>query len=135
MSNMDNNMEPWSDYGMDRYDRNKMNSMVRSAREFQMLYPDVYYKVQPFVMVMCDEMDTYGTMMPTQEMIDYMCDCIYDDVIRMYPDLADNYSDMEAVPTINGFGGFSGFGRRRGAFRDLITILLLTEFFRRRRRY
>jgi len=131
-----NYMEPWSgDYGMDRYDRNKLHSMVRSARDFEMLYPDVYYKVQPYVMMMCDEMDSCGTMMPSQEMVDYMCDCIYEDLSRMYPDLTDNYADVDAVPTINGFGGFGRFRRRRGPFRDLITILLLTEFFRRRRRF
>lgn len=111
---------------------------------YQSVYPDVYYKVMPFVMMACDELDTsdYETMSP--EMIMVTTDQICEDVLRMYPDLAQQvqYGDMsyEAAAAYNIPGSnveSQQFYRRRGIFRDLVTIILLNEFFgrRRRRRY
>lgn len=111
----------------------------------QMVYPEIYYKLQPYIMMVCDQVDTYGSMMPTQEMIENITDSIYDDVCRMYPDMAeyahakDSKNDPDPVVETARFGPAPGmFGwrfRRRGMFRDLIDILLLSELFRRRRRY
>jgi hypothetical protein len=108
------------------------------------VYPEVFYKLQPYIMMACDRMDTYGSMMPTQEMVEQMSDGIYDNVSRMYPEMAEyanNYDkkmkDDQTVETVLfGRGPFFGFGfRRRGLFRDLIDILLLSELTRRRRYY
>ena len=121
---------------------------VASLIAYQLAYPEVYYRLQPHIMMACDQMDSYGYAMPTQEVMDQMADGIYNDVIRLYPDMIDY--DGATIPTVsigdpNGFGhGFRdrnsgvGFGRgfgRRGLFRDLIDILLLSELFRRRRRF
>lgn len=91
--------------------------------------------------------------MPTQEMVDDMCDHIHNQVCRMHPEIAEyamkhdnDAADDPPDPPMSpfGFGGFErGFGRmgfgfpfrRRGLLRDLISILLLSELFRRRRHY
>jgi hypothetical protein len=66
----------------------------------------------------------------------------------MYPDIAEYAENMDKknpgeVPVIRGLGqglfdrNFDMFGRRfrrRGILRDLIGIMLISEFFRRRRR-
>lgn len=118
--------------------------ILRDARTFHIVYPEIYYKVQPYVIMMCDEMDVYGPVMPSQETLDQMADCIYDDCCRANPDLAEYAREMEkndqAVPAVNSFGNPDGFGfrrrpRRRGFFRDFISVLLLSELFRRRRRF
>ncbi|NLY71751.1 MAG: hypothetical protein GX076_08780 [Clostridiales bacterium] len=111
-----------------------MDSAVKDAMEFRMVYPEIYYKIQPFVLMMCDEMDAYGTGMPTQEMIDHMTDHIYDNLCRMYPELRE--SAEETAKEVNVQFRPYGYGRRRrrGFLGDLINILLLTELFGRRRR-
>ena len=131
--------------------QNAENNVNAQAMEYRTVYPEVYYKLQPYIMMVCDQMDTYGTTMPSQEMIERMSDNIYEDMCAMYPDIADyvrsteRTADMEAVETITPLRSFGSRGRdfgrpggrfrRRGVFRDLIGILLLSEFFRRRRRY
>lgn len=107
---------------------------------YQRVYPDVYYKVQPFVMMACDEMDADHYEMPAQEMIRHASDQIYQDVCRIHPDLAarDHYREMsyEAASAYNISENFieaqQFFGG--GFFNDLIDIMLLNELFRRRRR-
>jgi hypothetical protein len=141
------------------YNQATMPQMMSGAMKYQALYPEVFYKLQPYVMMACDQMDAYGYMMPTQEIIEHMSDNICDDVCKMYPDLAEyahkNDNTMKADPPNDPDGrmgdhgfmsdneGFMrdrdrfGFGRgfrRRGFFRDFIDILLLSELFGRRRR-
>lgn len=121
------------------------------------VYPEVFYKIQPYIMLACDQMDTLNPAMPTQEMAEQMSDNIYDAVTRTYPEMAEYARSADtrasgdpedaygpAVEAVSfgvgpGFGPGMGFGRRfpfrrRGVFRDLIDILLLQELFRRRRR-
>ncbi len=108
---------------------------------FECIYPDVYYKVQPFAMMACDEMDACNCGMPTRDMVRQMSDQIYEDACRVHPDLAerDNYLGMsyEAAAAFNMPGSTveTQQWRRGGFFRDLIDIILLNELFRRRRRY
>lgn len=109
---------------------------------YQCVYPDVYYKVQPFVMMACDEMDACNCGMPSHDMVRQMSDHIYEDICRIHPDLAerDQYQGMsiEAAAAYNVPGSFveAQQWRRGGFFNDLIDIILLNEFFgRRRRRY
>ncbi len=115
--------------------------LSEQTRAYRRMYPDVYYKVQPYVMMVCDEMDDYDDYeMPSQEMIWQMSDRIYDDVCKMYPEYAeyDRYSEMsyEAATAYNLASNIEQqqYYRRRGVFGDLISILLLTELFGRRRR-
>lgn len=119
-----------------------------AMQAYQAAYPEIFYKLQPYIMMLCDQMDTFGSAMPNQEMIEQMSDNIYEDLLRMYPDLADYVrshdnampEEEEAVEVIT-YGGFRPGGRRRRPFRrrglprDLIQILLLSELARRRRRY
>ena len=118
----------------------------------QMVYPEIFYKLQPYILLVCDQMDTFSSLMPTQEMIEQMTDGIYDDVCRMYPEIAEYARDYDnkakddppdpADPPFGFGGGFRMFDRdrmfrfrRRGLARDLIDILLLQELSRRRRRF
>ncbi len=105
------------------------------------VYPEVYYKVMPFVMMACDELDVNGYEMLSPEMIMETADRICDDVLRMYPDLAQQvqYDGMtyEAASAYDMLGSnveSQQFYRRRNIFRDLVTIILLNELFGRRRR-
>jgi hypothetical protein len=110
------------------------------------VYPEIFYKLQPYIMLVCDQMDTFSPMLPTQDMVEQMTDNIYDDVCRMYPDLAEyaraneNQSNREPPSEYGGIGFGFPFVigprfRRRGLLRDLIDILLISEFSRRRRRF
>lgn len=107
-----------------------------NTRMMDCVYPEIYYKVQPFIMMACDQMDMH--QMPTQAMIDQMADNIHDDVVRMYPDMAEYaQSTMTTIadphdPPPFGRDHRDGRFRRRGLFNDLITILLLQELLGRR---
>lgn len=107
---------------------------------YQLTYPEIYYKLQPYISMVCDQINPLE--MPTQEMLDRISDNIYDDVCKRYPDLESYVNNNKVntdtvVPTIMfGNPGMFGWGfRRRGVFRDVIDILLLSELFNRRRRY
>lgn len=109
--------------------------------DYQCLYPDVYYKIQPFVMMACDELDASNYGMPTRDMVRQISDQIYDDVCRVHPDLAerDNYQGMsyEAASAYSVPGSMVEAQQfsRGGFFNDLLDIVLLNEIFRRRRRF
>lgn len=123
---------------------NIMNSLAEETRKQRSMYPEIFYKLEPFICSTCDAIDAIG-IMPTQEELDKITDDIYEDFRNMHPDLAeymsanDGRNDMqEAVPTQVFIGGgfrpgrFRGF-RRRGLGRDLISLLLLSRLFGRRR--
>ena len=107
---------------------------------YQCVYPEVYYRVMPFVMMACDEFDAGDYEMLSPEMVRQTTDRIYEDVCRIHPELAewDQYSEMsyEAAAAYNISGSYVETQQFRGGgfFRDLITIILLDEFFGRRRR-
>lgn len=107
---------------------------------YQCVYPDVYYKIQPFVMMACDEMDASDYGMPSYETVRHISDRICDDVYRVHPDLAeqDHYLGMsyEAASAYNVTENVVEAQQyyRGGVFRDLVTIILLNELFRRGRR-
>lgn len=128
---------------------------VTKAKAFQLVYPDIYYKLQPYIMMVCDQMDAYNAPIPTQEMIENMTDSIFDDVVRMFPDVAEYVREYEKqMPSNTTEENIAPVQidltrrgdrdrdrdrrdprfRRRGLFRDLIDILFLTELLRRRRR-
>lgn len=106
---------------------------------YRVIYPELYYRLQPYVLSACDELDSYDTM-PSQEMIEKMSDSIYEDMLRMYPDFSDyirehgSNDSRAAMNPIVSVQRFRPRSRRRGLFRDFIDILLLSELNRRRRR-
>lgn len=120
-----------------------MPSMEDNNVGCYLCYPEVYYKVQPFVMAVCDQMDSYNRAMISQEMFDQMSDDIYTNVFMMYPDLAEyaNCHEMTSSVEAERFRDFDRGRRffprrrfrRRGLFRDFIELLLLNELFRRGR--
>ncbi|MEL7656864.1 MAG: hypothetical protein AAGU75_13265 [Bacillota bacterium] len=116
---------------------------VEGSMICNLCYPEVYYKIQPFVMTTCDQIDTHNRAMISQEMFDQMSDGIYTNVCMMYPDLAEyaNCQDMSSYVETERFRDFDRGRRffprrrfrRRGLFRDFIELLLLNELFRRGR--
>ena len=52
-------------------------------------YPDVYYRVQPYVMSVCDQIDSDDGIILSREMLDQISDNIYNSILNDYPDLAD----------------------------------------------
>lgn len=135
---------------MNQYNNPNENQMplnqapIANMMPYRMVYPEVFYRVQPFIMNVCDQMDACNYMMPNQEMMDQMSDNIHDDLIQMYPDMAQydsNYNNATGAEqtVIDVIGGspffFRPHFRRRGLLRDLISILLFSEFQRRRRRH
>ncbi len=131
-----NNNDMYPDYLM-----NDMSYIHEQARAYRAQFPEIYYRLQPYIMMACDEMEDYSPGMPTQEMLDEMTDSIYEEMMRMYPDMtdymADSYESSSVVAQFDRGGPFDFRRRfrRRGLPRDLITILLLQELFRRRRRF
>ena len=123
-----------------QYSQAELNDLLK----YSLTYPEIYYKCMPFVMMVCDQIDTYTSGMPTQDMIDQMSDNVVEDLTQIYPDLSDYSSETKQSSTtaINQFGNRDRdydyrrrFRRRRGPFRDFIEFLILSELFRRRRRY
>lgn len=112
--------------------------------DYEIVFPEIYYRLQPYVLMVCDQLNLFGSTMPTQAMIDNISDSIYDDVCKRDPQLAEylqaqSSKDDDTVPVVKRFGNdppaFGWRFRRRGLPRDLIEILLLSELFGRRRRY
>lgn len=115
---------------------------AEDAMTYRALYPEVYYKLQPYITAACDIMDSYGITMPTQKQLDDMTDGIYDEFVRTYPDMAEYMNDNDnrnnpndPPPFSGGFRRFRpGFRfRRRGLGRDFISALLLAELLGRGR--
>ena len=69
--------------------------LAAGAAEGEMIHPKLYHKIHPFVLEACDEMEMHGVMMPTNAMMDCMCDRICDKVFRIYPEMAKYDVDYE----------------------------------------
>ena len=92
-------------------------------------YPETYYKVQPFVMAVCDQMNG---LLPSQELFDEISNDIYLNVCMMYPDLAEYVNGSHIKPLVESQQRDRNFGfRRKSPFQDFIDIILLNELFRR----
>lgn len=104
-----------------------MPDMTGGAESYMPEYPDIYHKVQPHVSAACDDMEMHGWMMPTTRMMRCMCDHIHQNVMQMYPEMANYGAGGMSVSDYDPVGG--------GPVRDVIAILLLAELFRRRRVY
>ena len=115
-------------------------TLVEETKKHRALYPEIHYKLKPFISVTCDAIQASG-LNPTQEEMDEITDNIYDDFCKMHPEMEnymktenDTAASPEAVQTI-AYGGRYGYGyggfRRRGIGRDLIGGLLLGELLGR----
>lgn len=124
---------------------NNPNINKMELPDFGNTYPEIFYKIQPYILMICDQMDTYyGDMVPNQEMLDQMSENIFNILVDMYPDIkeyARSYEQNEVEPTVTQVLARSprhqgrGYRRNRGLLRDLIDILFFSEYYRRRRRY
>jgi len=135
---------------------------------FQLFYPDIYYKLQPHVMSACDHIDS-NTAMPSQDMIESLSDKIHSEVCHMYPEVAAYAAiqankkkcvkkrpcccgkhDTKPSPGPEPFFRHSNQSQimtqapmqypmyndksgNKEMLRDFINILLLNEFYRRRK--
>jgi len=140
--------------------RKDVPPMQAGASTYPIMYPEIYYRIHPVVCRVCEEMDDLRMPMPTQEAVEAMVDRAHDEVCRLYPDIAEYARECEKnakesgtdigiqqiyggygypYPYVGipyGYGGFGGYGfrsRRRGLLRDLISIVLISQLFRRRR--
>lgn len=127
--------------GIATYAKAASDPVMAAIEEYRMVYPEIFYKLQPYIMMVCDQLEAYGNSVPNQDMLDRITEGIYKDILEMYPDMVEYVNEQEkketgAVETISRSGGYGRRFRRRGLFRDLIDILFLSEFLgRRRRRY
>lgn len=128
--------EPYGNQGMTPWPYNQIgvaHTMEEMAKqEIQIFYPEVFYKVQPYVMERCNQLETYCCMGITPEMVNYMAENIYNDVCMMYPNFAHDScqsAGMKQDFTVEA-NQWRGYGNS-GLFGNLIEILLLNEIFRR----
>ncbi len=129
-------------YGDNLQPAKRPESSVSPMTTSQMAFPEIFYKIQPYIMMVCDQLDAFGSTMPAQETLDNIVDGIYNDICVRDPNLAGYLRSQEANPAMQSANSNADpppYGwrfRRRGVPRDLIEILLLSELFgRRRRRY
>ncbi|NLM61807.1 MAG: hypothetical protein GX193_06985 [Clostridiales bacterium] len=141
VKSLDNNsMMPYRDNNYPMSDNRQQLLPDMDKKSPCSTYPDIYYRLMPYIMMVCDQAEANGVDMPSQEMIESISDNIYEDMMRNYPDMAEYIRRYEQNPDraaslpVQGPFFFGRRPRRRGPFRDLIDILLLSEFARRRRR-
>lgn len=145
MSNAPMNYQPSMPQMMQAYPQMAAAPAMENAMTYEAIYPEIYYKLKPYITMTIDIIFLNGAMMPTQQQLEDMSDGIYDDFCAMYPDMADYMSKSMAnddppgdpPPFRGGFGGAGGFRpgfgrfRRRGLGKDFIAALLLSELLGR----
>ena len=47
-------------------------------------YPEIYYRLAPYIMMVCDQAESAGVEMPSQQMIESITDSIYDDMVKTF---------------------------------------------------
>lgn len=142
------NMEPMPDCPMSaqagmpdmmtNVSQNAVYPFMDNAMMNMAAYPEIFYKLMPFIMLTVDLIFSSG-MMPTQQQLDEITDGIFDDFCTMYPDMASYMGASDAVPAFaadmpfrGGYiGGYrpSNRFRRGGLGRDLINVWLLSQLF------
>ena len=155
-------MDQYQDYmGMSGLPNAYYPMMQYPASQLESMYPKCYYMIYPRVKRMCDMMYQQGMVTPTPQMMQQMTDQIYDEVEPMMAEedmmemdmqmMPENMQDMQMMPEqMQPMGTkpmmedkgcyemdarqFGFFPRPRRRFlRDLISILLIRQLFRRRR--
>nr|WP_315021705.1 hypothetical protein [uncultured Aminipila sp.] len=93
-------------------------------------YPEIYYKVQPFVIFACDQLESCRHII-NQNVLDQVGDDIYAKVCMMHPDLEEYASQYPMKLSVESTQRHRRVFRRRGVFRDFIDLLLLNELLGR----
>lgn len=104
---------------------NQTKAAGSGAGEYELLYPEIYYQMQPYIIEACDQLDAAGVAMPTAEILS-----VVGDRIEKRFEVPGTSGMKQAVPDST-----PAALRSRGLFRDLLDILILNELFGRRRRY
>jgi hypothetical protein len=137
MGNVPMSNQPMQDMTQ-QFNPTAINPAAQNAMTYSAIYPEIYYKLKPYISMASDMVFSNGGIMPTQQELDDMTDSIYDDFVNSNPDMGDymKKTDVDtAVPTFDGFGFRPGFRfgrfRRRGLGRDFISALLLAELLGR----
>lgn len=105
---------------------------ISEGMAYAPMYPEIYYKVYPYVSRVCDESDRSFAIYLSQVQVESMVNECYDLCIKAMPEL-EEYS----IPNVSGKEDLeiTQMERpRRPILRDLIAIILLFELFRRRDR-
>jgi hypothetical protein len=107
-------------------------------------YPEIYYKLQPYILRACREMSVYGIL--TEEMIEEICCHICEEACRSYPEFEEykntgeentNAETNNNTPAMYAYPyDWRRHTGRGGLLHDIVRILFLSRFFGgRRRRY
>ncbi|SFP58342.1 hypothetical protein [Caldicoprobacter faecalis] len=110
-----------------------MEPEVYDGMVYPVMYPEIYYKIYPYVCRICDEMDDPYVLYPSQTQVEDMINRCYDLCVKEMPEL-EEYAGVKMQEKLDAEN--LQFERRRmPILRDLIAIILLSELFRRRRRF
>lgn len=109
---------------------NSIDSIAKHNFGSDVTYPEIYYKVQPFIIFSCDQMESCKHMI-NQNMLDQVGDDIYTKVCEMYPDIEEYANQYPMRLSVESEQRQRRFFRRRGIFQDFIDLLLINELFRR----
>ncbi len=74
-----------------------VSPVMENAMTYRAVYPEILYKLMPYISMTCDLIFSYG-MMPTQQQLEEMSAGIHRDFCSMYPDMA----DYMGAPELNG---------------------------------
>lgn len=107
-----------------------VDSVTRHNFASDVTYPEIYYKVQPFIIFACDQMESSKHMI-NQNMLDQVGDDIYTKVCEMYPDIEEYANQYPIKMSVESSQRQRRFFRRRGVFQDFVDLLLINELFRR----
>ncbi|NMA95556.1 MAG: hypothetical protein GX974_05910 [Clostridiales bacterium] len=97
---------------------------------YPIMYPDIYYQIYPYASQICDRLDNPYAVYPSEALLDKMIDDCYDICIEEMPDI-EEYAGLTVSKDKR--VEIKRTGRSR-LLRDIIAIILLSEFFRRRGR-
>src|SRR5690606_42131986 len=95
-------------------------------------YPELYYRIYPKVIAEIDENldENYSIENISKEQMDKMVDNIYMKMVKECPEIHEDPYERRYRGRVRGEQRI--FYGRRQIIRDLITILLISELFRRR---
>jgi hypothetical protein len=116
----------------------KMGRQPAGSLAFPWMTPAIYAKLHSEVDAACDEMLRMKIKDPTPEMMGQMCNRVYENVRKTYPDV-DRYARAfgKSMPNLTGWpiGKSDVEMQAGGAFLALIALLLFAGFYGRRRYY
>ncbi len=64
--------------------------MRQAEISFQLVYPDIFYKLQPHIIKACDRMDAQGLGPPAGDTLEKLSSDVYNEACRMYPEIAED---------------------------------------------